>query len=105
MPDDPTMPIDATGAPRPEVRREFADDEILDEIAPHVATTYDGEAFRTWEDGRVVGEQRAKDGRRNAAAIGLTIGTSSDVVGYHPLGGWIDEFRVSNVPRTGFPRR
>ncbi len=66
----------------------------------HVATTYEGEAFRIWVDGRVVGEQRAKDATPNAATIELTIGTSSDLPGWNPLDGWIDEFRISNVART-----
>ncbi len=71
----------------------------------HVATTYDGEAFRIWVDGRVVGEQRAMEAKPNAATIELTIGTSSDMAGWNPLDGWIDEFRISNVPRSEFPRR
>ncbi len=66
----------------------------------HVAATYDGEAFRVWVNGRVLAEQKVKGAKTNAAAIDLMFGTSSDMPGWNPFDGWIDEVRLSNVARV-----
>ena len=85
----------------------------------HVAATFDGHVVKLWIDGRL-DAQYASLGRIRSTQAPLEIGNTidphvlstfggdlrasntSDPTPYYAFDGWIDEVRLSNVPRTAF---